>query len=90
MRKLTRRLFILLTLLLTFGTLLWSPPAAFCAGCDRPNQVVCISEALTDFQACCNLWGNAGCGTICITAMDEQYYGCMLLKGCPNPPPPQM
>jgi hypothetical protein len=84
------RLLLVLVMLVTIGLLSLPPGRAKAADdpCGRTNQVFCINQALTDFQSCCNTYGDAGCATFCVTQFDADYNGCMVLKGCASPPPP--
>lgn len=86
--KRTRRLLILT--MMSSVILLLSLPVTAADPCGRENQVSCISQALTTLQSCCNTYGNQGCTTFCVTQFDEEYTGCMVLKGCATPPPPQL
>lgn len=52
--------------------------------CGRENQVDCINQALQNLQDCI---GSPG---YCADQFDRDYTGCMVLKGCASPPPPQM
>lgn len=49
--------------------------------CGRDNQVECGSYALTQLQNC------IGSVAYCSAKFDEDYNGCMILKGCASPPP---
>lgn len=51
--------------------------------CGRDNQVDCINYALANLQDCI---GSPG---YCADQFDRDYTGCMVLKGCASPPPPQ-
>ena len=61
-------------------------PASECVAdpCGRDNQVDCINHALQNLQDCI---GSPG---YCADQFDQDYNGCMVLKGCASPPPPIM
>lgn len=61
-------------------------PASKCVAdpCGRENQVDCINQALQNLQGC------IGSATYCADQFDQDYNGCMVLKGCASPPPPIM
>lgn len=52
--------------------------------CGRNNQVDCINHALDNLQNC------MGSDSYCAAQFDRDYVGCMILHGCPDPPPAAM
>lgn len=85
--KFTRSICLLVLLIAIGGIALWASPGVLCAGCNEPTRQSCISEAMGNYQECCWYFGNAGCTTFCLTALESDYHGCMVLNGCPTPPP---
>jgi len=81
-RSKTRKITVFLFMLASVLRFSFSAMAADDLGpCSRGNQVECGSYALTQLQNC------VGSGTYCANKCDEDYTGCMVLKGCASPPP---
>jgi len=81
-RNLTRKFTVLVFLLASVLRFSFSAMAADDLGpCSRSNQVECGSYALTNYQTC------IGSASYCNAKADEDYVGCMVLKGCASPPP---
>lgn len=57
--------------------------------CNRTNMHSCVQQGLVELNRCFQVWGSEAGQYICDRTFDETYESCMLLKGCPNPPPPQ-
>lgn len=74
-RKIVVFLFVIVSVLrFSFSAMAVDP-------CGRDNQVECGSYALTQLQGCI---GSPG---YCADQFDNDYKGCMILKGCASPPP---
>jgi hypothetical protein len=83
--KLLRRFSLLGVLIVALAGLLTTDRASAVADpCGRPNQVQCIEYGLEQLQNC------VGSPGYCANQFDNDYTGCMVLKGCASPPPPVM
>lgn len=88
MRKL--RLLLILGVLTLSVTALSNP--SYCFDCGAEAQHACTEQSIQDLNNCCQAFGCDSNWSInyCLNRADNVYYGCMVLKGCPNPAKPSM